>query len=288
MSKKLQPPAKTAFAYANAKFVHKVTDFVDKQVTSGHFFCYHNTMLRQKMGFFCVGILLFSACTARITGTLDAGGSGDFAVSAALTPRIAFLIRSLSAAMGDGAAPEHTIDGPAIARSMRDAPGVSAVSFRNTSPAAIEGPVKISALEDFLAAASGSDGARRGFIRLERAAPGGNGLSRCTITIDRESGPELLSLISPEVSEYLSALMAPISTGEAMASDEYFALLTSLYGKEAADEIRGAAITASINFPGPVSSVRGGTWSGRRAEFTVPLADLLVLETPLIYEVWWK
>ncbi|MDR1279081.1 MAG: hypothetical protein LBK02_10040 [Treponema sp.] len=239
----------------------------------------------QKTGiFFCLTALFFSACTARITGDLEAGGSGEFEVSASLMPRISLLIRSLSAALGDGTAPEHIIDGEAIARSMSAAPGIASVSFRNTGPAAIEGPVKISRLEDFLSAASGSGGARKGFITLEQASPGGH----CTITIDRESGPEILSLISADVSDYLSALMAPIATGERLSKEEYFELVASIYGRPLADEISRGSIRAFINFPGPVSAVQGGTWTGRRAEFTVPLADLLVLETPLVYEVWWK
>jgi hypothetical protein len=238
--------------------------------------------------FFCLGVLFFSACTGRISGGLDAGGAGVFEVSASLTPRIAALIGALSAALGEGKVPEHIIDGQAIAQSLGGAPGIRSVSFYNTGPAAIEGPVKISRIEDFLAAASGPGAEKKGFICLERASPGGNGLSRCTITIDRESGPELLSLISADVSDYLSALMAPIATGERLAKDEYFALVSSVYGQAIADEIRGAAIQASINFPGPVSAVRGGTWSGRRAEFTIPLADMLVLEEPLSYEVQWR
>jgi hypothetical protein len=246
-------------------------------------------MTCQKKGlFFCLGALLFSACAGQVTGTLEAGGSGNFEISAALTPRIAYLIRSLSTALGDGTAPEHTIDGPAIARSMSGAPGISAVSFHNTGPAAIEGPVKISRIENFLAAASGSGGAKKGFISLERPGPGGNGLTRCTITLDRDSGPEILTLISADVSDYLSALMAPIATGEQLTRNEYLTLLSSVYGQETADEIRSASITASINFPGPISAVKGGTWSGKRAEFTIPLADLLVLESPLTYEVLWK
>jgi len=37
-----------------------------------------------------------------------------------------------------------------------------------------------------------------------------------------------------------------------------------------------------------VQSVRGGTFSGRRAEFSIPLVDILVMETPLSYEVVWR
>jgi hypothetical protein len=229
---------------------------------------------------------LFSACTARITGTLEAGGSGDFEVSASLMPRISVLIRSFSAAMGDGTAPEYIIDGEAVAQSMAVAPGIASVSFRNTGPGVIEGPVKISRLEDFLAGVPGSGGVTQGFITFERALPGG--LSRCTITINRESGPEILSLLSLDVSDYLSLLMAPIATGEQMTKSEYFAAVSSVYGPAVADEIRGASISASIQFPGPISAVKGGTWTGNRAAFNIPLADLLVLAAPLVYDVLWQ
>jgi hypothetical protein len=246
-------------------------------------------MTRQKKYFFYPGflLLLLSACTARITGNLEAVGAGDFEVSAALTPRMSTLIRSFSAALGDGGAPGHTIDGETIARSMGAAPGVASVSFRNTGPDAIEGPVKISRLGDFLAAA-GPSGTGAGFISFEQAPPGSSGPSRCTVTLNRDSGPRILALISPDVADYLSALMAPIATGEELSKDEYLDLAASLYGRDLADEIRGAFIRASIIFPGPVSAVREGTWSGRRVEFNISLTDLLVLETPLLYEVWWQ
>ncbi|MDR0624639.1 MAG: hypothetical protein LBG10_09470 [Treponema sp.] len=242
---------------------------------------------RKKGLFFCLGALFFSSCAARITGNIEAAGSGDFVVSAALQPRISLLIRSLSAAMGDGTAPEFIIDGAAIARSMTAAPGISSVSFRNTGPAAVEGPVKISRIGDFLATAGGPD-AKKSFIAFEQAPPGSSGPSRCTITLNRDSGPEILSLFSPEVSGYLSALMAPIATGEALTQNEYFAAVSSVYGQAIADEIRTGSMRVSIQFPGPISAVKGGAWSGNRAEFDIPLGDLLVLETPLEYEVRWK
>jgi hypothetical protein len=242
---------------------------------------------QKKVLFFCFGALLFPSCAARITGTVEAAGSGDFVVQAALQPRISLFIRSLSAAMGDGTAPEYIIDGAAIAASMTAAPGIASVSFRNTGSAAIEGPVKISRIGDFLAAAGRPDTNKR-FITFEQAAPGAAGPSRCVISLNRDSGPEILSLISPDVSDYLSALMAPIATGEALTKEEYFALVSSMYGPAIADEIRSGSIHASIQFPGPISAVQGGTWAGNRAEFDVPLADLLVLETPLVYEVRWK
>jgi hypothetical protein len=87
---------------------------------------------------------------------------------------------------------------------------------------------------------------------------------------------------------YLSALMAPIATGEALTKPEYLALVTSVYGKAIADEISSSSIRASVNFPGAIQRIKGGTYSGRRADFDIPLLDILVLETPLSYEVVWK
>jgi hypothetical protein len=55
-----------------------------------------------------------------------------------------------------------------------------------------------------------------------------------------------------------------------------------------ADEIAAAKIRAFIDFPGPINAVKGGTYTGRRAVFEVPLLDLLVLETPLNYEIRWN
>jgi hypothetical protein len=224
---------------------------------------------------------LFSACTARIQGALDAGGGGEFTVSTALEPRMSVLIRSLSKAGGGQSPDAPVLDGPAIARSMGKAPGVAAVSFRNTAPAAIDGSVRISRLADFLAPAGGG-----GFISLERGPAGSGG--RLTVNLNRESGPEMLALLSPEVSDYLSALMAPLATGEVLTRAEYLDLVASVYGKAVAGEIAGGRIRASVDFPGPVSGVRGGVFSGKRVEFDLPLPDLLILEQPLNYEVVWK
>jgi hypothetical protein len=139
--------------------------------------------------------------------------------------------------------------------------------------------VRISRIGDFLSATDG-----RSFIAFEQGQSGG----RCGININRENGPVVLELLSSEISGYLNALMAPIATGESLSKTEYLELVASFYNRAISDEIAGSRIRASLEFPGTVSSVRGGTFSGRRAEFDIPLVDLLVLETPLRYEVNWN
>jgi len=94
-------------------------------------------------------------------------------------------------------------------------------------------------------------------------------------------------MLSPEVEEYLSALMAPAVLGETSTKKEYLDLLASIYGRPLANETEAALIKLNVEFPRNVSSVQGGIARGRQAEFNVPLVDILVLESPLRYEVNW-
>jgi hypothetical protein len=230
--------------------------------------------------------LLFVSCTAQISGSLKVDGQADLQIYAALEPRMTALITGLAAASGmvqPGSA-SVLIDGPAIAASMSSAPGITSVSFKNIAPAAIEGPIQISQITDFLSGGKKLSVRSPNFITFSQGKGGG----RCIINIDRYSGPRILGLISPEVGEYLSALMAPLATGETLTKTEYLELVSSIYGKGIADEIAKAVIRAYIDFPGQIQSVKGGTFSGRRAEFAIPLLDLLVLEKMLVYDVMWK
>jgi len=187
------------------------------------------------------------------------------------------LIMGFAAAAG--IAPGTAIlDGPAIAVSMAAAPGIASVSLSNTSPVSIEGQIQASHVGELLAG-GGTD-----FITFEQTAGGG----RFTASLDRDSGRAILALISPDITNYLAALMAPVATGEVMTRDEYLFLVGMVYGGGIAEEISNATIRAWIDFPGPIQSARGGTFSGRRAEFVIPLLDILVLETPLSYEVVWR
>jgi hypothetical protein len=223
--------------------------------------------------------ILFPSCTARINGSLAEDGSAELTVQAALEPKMAALIYSVSALMGSSGE-QPIIDGPRIGRSLAAAPGIKSASFHNTSPTAIEGSISVSQVDAFLAIPANRGGGR--FIRYDQAE------SQVVIEVDRVSGPEILALISPEVVDYLSMLMAPVATGEVLSRAEYLGLVRSVYGKAVTDEIAAARIYASITFPRPISRIRGGTASGNRADFDVPLLELLVLETPLSYEVSWK
>jgi len=222
--------------------------------------------------------LPLASCATQIGGSLRADGSADLAVAAALQPTMSALIMGFAAAAG---MPPGTaiLDGPAIALSMAGSPGISSASLRNASPTSIEGHIQSSHVGEFLAA-GGTD------FAVFEGMPGGGG--RFAVSLDRESGRALLEMISPDVAGYLAALMAPVATGEVMTRAEYLFLVGSVYGAGIAAEISAAQIRVSVGFPGPIQSVAGGSFSGSRADFSIPLLDVLVMESPLRYEVIWR
>jgi hypothetical protein len=238
--------------------------------------CFQAWHIKCLFAFFAASLSI--SCATRITGPLRADGSAELNITASLEPRTANLIRSLASVSGTVSQGSLVVNGPAIAQSMSAAPGVASVTLRNTAPAAVEGLVRVSKINDFLASGS------RGFINFEQNSGGG----RMLINVNRQTSPQILSLFSSEISDYLSALMAPIATGEVLTRAEYLDLVTSVYNRGVSDEISASRVYIEVSLPSAVRSVRGGTFSGRQAIFDVRLLDLLVLETPLSYEVVWN
>jgi len=221
-------------------------------------------------------LAVFVSCSARIDGVVLGGGAAEISVRASLGPRTVSLVQSLRSFMGD-ARNTPILNAETINRSLAAASGIKSASLKNTSPEALEGNIAISNIGDFLLSERGM------FITYNEGADS----SSITVVLDRESAPLLISRLSPEVEEYLSALMAPVALGEYMPAREYLNLVSMIYGSPLADEIAAARIRASIDFPRPITSVSGGSSAGKRAEFDIPLLDILVLEKPLRYEVNW-
>jgi hypothetical protein len=247
-----------------------------------------STYLRSLLAPLCfVAVLTLASCSGRYDVVLRADGGADVKLSASIEPLTARLITNLAGfASGSGALPsEPLLNADALMQSLKASPGVASASLRNPDARNIAGTIVIRDMERFLATSSadGSLPAAR-FIRVERSASGG----RLTVSLDRAVGPALLVNLSPDIVDYLSALMAPIATGEELSREEYLRLVTSMYGNGIAAEIAGATIRSSIELPGTATSVRGGTMVNRRVDFSIPLVDLLVLEKPLILEAVWK
>jgi hypothetical protein len=247
--------------------------------------------------FYALALLLsavfFLSCSTQVNGTIRRGGSAELKVRAALEPKMNALLMKISLVLGNGKAPDDIVlDGHGIGLSLAAAPGIASASFRNISPVVIEGAVAVSRIDQFLASAESREAP---FIIYEEAAPGGSGVSggqgsggRLKISLDRSAAARIIPLISPDVADYLSGIFAPVVTGDVLSKEEYLSLVSSFYGKDIAAEIAAARIRLSLELPGPVVFVRGGTSSGNRVEFDAALTDILVLERPVDYEVSWK
>jgi hypothetical protein len=246
-------------------------------MVSGGYFCYR----AHRASFVVVAVLLFAlfaSCSGRITGAVQTNEQGEFIIEAELAPVSARLLASLSPSTVPSAARSAPVlDAGVIARSLQGAPGVAVARMRNGDPESIAGSIGFSKISDFLTA-----GEFR-FITWEQGPTSGHAV----IAIDRGKGPQMLEMLSQDVADYLSAIMAPIATGEPLSKTEYLALVSGVYGGAIAREIENAEISASINFPGHITTAQGGDFSGSTARFHAKLLDLLVLEQPLVYEVSW-
>ena len=220
-------------------------------------------------------IVFFPSCSARINAQLVQNGSGTVQLQANLEPNMINLIRSFSS-LG-GVQSGSVLDAAVLNRSLASARGISSSALRNTGQEKVEGTIGISQINDLLNA-----GGNR-FVQYESGTASG----KLAIHLDRRITPQILMQIYPEAVDYLSALMAPAATGEALSKAEYLMLVESVYGKPLAAEITASRVTATITMPGAVKSVKGGTYSGREARFDIALADLLVLEQSLDYEIMW-
>jgi len=222
---------------------------------------------------------LFS-CATRIDGAIAESGKSQLYVDTSFKPGITALVRMLAAAGGQQGG--LILDGQAISKSLSDSSsGNVSASLKNTSPSAIEGNLNIENINRFLFSVYGES---ERFVEFEQGKNGG----KCKFYIDLSGGPEVLNLVSPEIAAYLNVLMAPVATGEEMTKTEYLALVSSIFSKAISDEIASSKIHISVGFPGQVTSAAGGKFTGKTAEFDIPLLDILVLETPLTYEVNWK
>ncbi|MDR2517311.1 MAG: hypothetical protein LBC88_08040 [Spirochaetaceae bacterium] len=217
------------------------------------------------------------SCSGRAEAALTGSGGADITLDFALAPRTAALIRSFSAVLGNGAEP--VIDGPAVAESISRAPGVTRAVLLNQDAASLSGTITVARLDQFLALPL--DAASAPFITWD-------GAGFLSISLNRETAPTLLPLFSVEITEYLSALMAPCASGEIISRRDYLALVASVYGQPVAGEIAAATVRLVVTAPGPVTAIRGGRAEGRAARFEIPLLDMLVLDVPLEYHLRWN
>lgn len=224
---------------------------------------------------FLAGIL--SACSIRFDARVAPDAAADVDLKVAVSPRTSMLIANLSGGGG------NVLDSAALARALKTAPGVRSVALRNTDTRSISGTLSITDLSAFLAPGAGAVAARP-LVSFEKDPAGGG---RLTVFIDRPAMSAALTVLPPEIYDYLTALLAPAATGEELARDEYLALVASLYGESISKEIAASRLSFTAELPAAARSAKGGKINGRKVEYELQLLDLLLLERPIALDAVW-
>ena len=112
-----------------------------------------------------------------------------------------------------------------------------------------------------------------------------------TLTLSPATMRALYDSMDEQTRSYADLFMAPAFTGEQMSGEEYIALISSVYGSDLADEISTARMEVTLTAPkgSKVASCsrEDAKLSGRRAQFAIPLLDLLVMEKEQRYRISW-
>jgi len=215
-----------------------------------------------------------SACSFSMVATLRSDKQVDLSYTGAIKPKVAALFSNLSGSVKSSGGP--LVSAASVTTSLQTIPELSQIVTKDLNPQGLEGRLRIANPEKL--------SQRFPFISQQWEADS----SLFSLTLSRETAPQLLSLISAEVRDYLEALMAPIVTGEELSTADYLALIASVYGKTIAQEIESSSISLEIRIPGTITTVLGGTSLETKAIFKIPLVDLLVLQKPLVYRIGWK
>ncbi len=238
--------------------------------------------LPRTIGLLTIAIASLASCAARYDAVLREDGSARITVSARLATSALRLAENL-AAFSSGpsrASNASPIDAASIGSSLRGAPSVSAVTMSNGVDGALSGSFTVQSLEALLADRLPGTNP----IVFRSSASGGS----LSLRLDKESVPELLLLASPELNDWLTALFAPIATGESLSKEEHRSLLAAFYSEQLADDLYASKVTLTLTLPGPVASISGGTAKGSDATFVLSMGDLLLMESPIQLSCSWS
>ncbi|MDR2602738.1 MAG: hypothetical protein LBC53_09885 [Spirochaetaceae bacterium] len=211
----------------------------------------------------------FLSCGFMINGRVNASGAADFNFSASVAPKTAAILGG-----------EGVLDAESINKSLLAA-GFNEADLKNEGLYGLKGSLSVLSLDGLLSAAKTGGGLK--FISFENSGGGG----KFTLRLSRENSRELLLNISVDVRDYISAIFAPLATGENLSQAEYLNLVSDVYGKTVAEEIRLSYIEIALDFPSKIKRASGFSFKDSCAQARLPLSSLLTLENELYYEVVW-
>ncbi|MFQ3546701.1 MAG: hypothetical protein SNJ56_00020 [Termitinemataceae bacterium] len=239
-------------------------------------------------------ILLLASCSASVRLQLLEDGKIQVRFSSSLSPAIGRLFRALSSdtvVSGASAAQQNAgtthaskidqtsgvsvIPASKLSRQLQQQPYFTGVRIQETKQDSYEGSFTILDSESFF----------KTYQCITLAKNTTSGQTQLVVQFSRTSVPQILQLLSPDILDYLDALMAPLVTGEALSVTDYLELVSSVYGPTVAGELAQSKLTVELVVSGPILSVSGGIKQGKSALFTIPLVDLLVLSKPLEYRI---
>lgn len=223
--------------------------------------------------FVCAALFSLASCSPSLSVSLSPDGTGAISWKGTLSPSSRTLVQRFTEPHTGS---EGSLFKPEAIRISLALAGITAesVSAPDSASLAVKASIKdVNALP-------------AGCLRFDGKK------NAVTLTLSREVLAASLGLMPPETAEYIELLMAPAFTGEALSPAEYRDLIAAAYGKTIASELASSAFTLVLSCPGQLTRVESTApatvkFSDKTANITIPLADLLTLEKPVIINAAW-
>ena len=115
------------------------------------------------------------------------------------------------------------------------------------------------------------------------------------LVLSPETLRQLYGSMDEKTRNYVDLFMAPAFTGEQMNKEEYLSLVASVYGSELAGELSDALLSVTLEAPSG-KKISGRTLpgaqnvrvSGGTATFSLPVAELLILQKEQVHSIRWN
>ncbi len=227
----------------------------------------------------CSGLL--ASCSARQEIDLQPDGSGTVAVSIELQRPFADWLLSMSEeakALGLKSQSGALFDEAAIRANVATFPGATVTRLAVPSRDRLEMTLAFADVTA-LAGAPASGSAAAPFVSLTRSG------RRATLRVrlDAAAYGALRPLVPGADNELLDVLGPQQKNPYTEA--EYDDVLAFTVGDEAPRWVRASRIDAVVRVPGRVVSQTGGRVEGGAVRFEIPLLDVLLLRSPLVYTI---
>lgn len=229
---------------------------------------------------------LFSllSCSIRPDVTLNPDGSGEALVRVSVQKFFSEYLRDLAEFSGAARpAGVGVFDEKEIREAFAKRPGVTVKSVRVPKPEELEIALAFRSIDDLVRGEK--ELAETGVVTFRNDG----GTRTLRLHLDQKNFAKLAALAPSEdgSTETLLSVFGP-QEGVEITEEEYLEAMAFTLGEQGPKAIKDSFVEVNVTVRGTLVSQKGGAAKGNTVTFRIPLLELLLLDTPVDWEIVFK